>query len=479
MVILEEKFDGGLKHALYSNFSKYTEAILELVDNSVSNRMDGMPLKVNILVNRSSITIMDSGGKGMDIKSLKEFLEWGKLKPREAQDIGAYSQGGKSAMGYLGSKMKLTTSPLGEKKQYTIEDDNLYDFKLKKYKVIETPVSFGDGRTQIDISNLQKNVKEDVMKSLLGDTYRPLIIDKKVVIKYNGDIVKPIPYPLDDFKKENFSFDGISGWVGRLTPRSGTKGGLRCYTKGRLICDREFFSRFDATYKATLNFLFGEVHLDKVPANTNKTDFNRDSKQWLEAENEIFTVLKPHINELLGRETKEPTGEEKDRVKKTQNIFAELMKRRKKDLAGSTLLNTDIGQKQPELRNKNKEIEVKEARSRGRKNKPQTPPPKNAIGKRRRLKEFMKWDIRAIDEAVRSVIEKNGKLLVINNQFSGYIASKGIDLYLLETAALQCALPEKDEKIPPQEYLREFDELYSYICENLDTVKEDIKKRKK
>ena len=34
-IFLEEKFDGGLKHALFSNFSNYSEAILELIDNSV------------------------------------------------------------------------------------------------------------------------------------------------------------------------------------------------------------------------------------------------------------------------------------------------------------------------------------------------------------------------------------------------------------------------------------------------------------
>ena len=66
---------------------------------------------------------------------------------------------------------------------------------------------------------------------------------------------------------------------------------MRCYKKGRLICDREFFSKYDANYKGTLNYLFGEVHLDNISANTNKTDFDRDSFEWEGAQNKIFSIF--------------------------------------------------------------------------------------------------------------------------------------------------------------------------------------------
>ena len=227
IIILKEEFDGGLKYALYSNFSKYTEAILELVDNSVSNRIEGRLLTISILVNSKSFTIIDMGGKGMSLKDLNTFLKWGKIKPRESKDIGAYSQGGKSAMGYLGEEMILTTSSLGERTQYKIEDNNLHEYKLKYYKVIQTPADIDRGYTQVEIKKLKRNIKEDVLKTLLADTYRPLIENNEVVIKYNGDIIKPIPFPLDnEFKKENFLVDdNIRGWVGRLAAKSGIKGG--------------------------------------------------------------------------------------------------------------------------------------------------------------------------------------------------------------------------------------------------------------
>lgn len=487
-ILLKETFEGGLKHALYSNFSNYSEAILELIDNSVSNRKADNILIINILVSKKDLTIIDRGGKGMNIKELQEFLEWGKIKSRSDQDIGAYSQGGKAAMGYLGRSMVLITSPDSVKEQYRIEDDDLHNYKIKEYRTIRIPTEDEKGQTQIQIKGLSRIIKEDVLKPVLIDTYRPLIENKEIIIKYNGEIIKSIKLPIDEtFKKENFSFPVtktykgiVPGWVGRLSSKSGIKGGMRCYKRGRLICDREFFSKYDAHYKATLNYLFGEVHLDHVKANTNKTNFDRDSIEWIEVQEKMFEILKPHIDDLLGREIKEPTDEERQRVKDAKELVAEMMKMRKVDLRGNFLDGEQFGQKKPE-RTENNKIEAIKSDSNGGKHNPKTPSPKDSIGKRRRLKEFMDWDIRDMDESVRSIIdEKDGsKMLVINNLFPGFKKSNGNNLYLIETAAIQLALPEKDEKIPLKEYIKSFDELYGYFCDNLELAKENIKKRKK
>ena len=164
-LILTEVFDPGIKHALFSNFSKYTEAILELVDNSVSNRIEGNTLMVLIGVSPKLICITDLGGRGMGVKELYEFLKWGKIKTRNPYDIGAYSQGGKSAMGYLGNSMTISTSPKGSQKQYIIEDNNLHNFdKLKKYRVREMPTDFINGKTEIIIRGLKRHIKDDVLK---------------------------------------------------------------------------------------------------------------------------------------------------------------------------------------------------------------------------------------------------------------------------------------------------------------------------
>ena len=488
-IILEEKFEGGLKHALFSNFSKYTDAFLELSDNAIGNRIPGKTLRVVILVSSKNFEIANYGGYGMKLEDLEDFLKWGKIKNRRPTDLGAYSQGGKSAMGYLGRSMRIIASPIGLSEAYELQDDNLHDYKLKKYRVIKIDSSNKDGWVKIEVGGLKRKIKHEELKEMLVETYRPLIYNKDIIIQYNGEELKTKPYPIES-KISDFSFEArynfneetkvgkASGWMGYLVSRSGLKGGIRCYKLGRLICSREFFGHPDASYKQTLNFLFGEVYLDYIPVTTNKTDFDRDSSEWSEVEKKMYEILKPTINELLGRDIQEPTEEEKERIRQAKNIVAELMRMRNKEIKGSAgVSGVSFGQLPAEHHGKS----VKEYILTGRKNQPQTPPPTGAKGKRRRLKEFMNWEVRPMEEGMRSKIEenKNGKLLVINNLFPGFRAAKGNNLYLIETAAIQLSMPEKDEKITPQEYIIEFDNLYSFFCDNLETAKETLKKKKK
>jgi hypothetical protein len=488
-LILKESFEGGLKYSLYSNFKKWTEAFLELVDNAVSNRIPDKHLFVEIFTSSKHFRIVNRGGYGMKLEDLQELLQWGKIKERTSYDLGAYSQGGKAAMGYLGRSMVIKASSDGEKILYRIEDNDLHDYNLKNYPVIKIDVDNTEGYVEIEVSGLKRKIKNEEIQSLLIDTYRPLIENKEVSFFINGEEIKVNKFPLDsDFKVQTFSFpvkkgnkyhQKVHGWIGRLISRSGIKGGLKCYKLGRLISEREFFGHPDANYKQTLNFLFGEVHLDHVPATTNKTDFDRDSSEWEEIQVEMYKILKPHIDDLLGRDIQEPTDEERDRVKKAKELVDELLRLKKINLKGSAI-NDLYSQGQKYRENHLKTNITKNSELSKRKNNPATPPPINPIGKRNRLKEFLDWIVRPMDDSVRSQIEeKDGKkLLVINNLFPGFITAKGNQLYLLETAAIQLAIPEEDEKLTPQEYLIKFDELYSFFCSNINKAKENLENRK-
>lgn len=179
----------------------------------------------------------------------------------------------------------------------------------------------------------------------------------------------------------------------------------------------------------------------------------------------------------MGREIQEPTDEEKDRVKKAKEIVNELLKLRKISLESLSFGDMEaIGQKpkQAKISESHPNTEAK------RKNSAATPPPPDAIGKRKRVREFMDWTVRPMSENVRSVIEEqnNKKLLVINNLFPGYLVAKGHLTYLIETAALQLAKPEADEKLTPDEYLEKFDELYSFFCTYLNDAKEKLETKK-
>jgi len=479
---IEEEFDPGIKNALFSNFTRATDAIKEITDNSVSGRRPGRKLIVEIdLIRKKKLRIKDSEGSGMTTDDLRYFFKWGAPKERSFQDIGAYGQGGKAAMGYLGSSMVITTSPVGEKKAYRIEDWNLHDTtKLKKYPIMEIPNSREEGYTLIEIEGLRSHIKEKEVKDELLNTYRPLIEKGEVAILFNSETLRVSPFPLDkDFEIQKFSFrisenKPATGWIGRLAPRSGIRGGLRCYHKGRLMCAEEFFGHPDPHYKGTLNFLFGEVYLDYVPVVTNKTDFRRYSEKWIETQKKMFQLLGPHIDELLGREITEPSEEEIKRVSETREIFNEVLKILKREEEGA------LGQGQKLPKAKGEHLPLGSNKGKRGKYEPATPPPRNAIGRRKRLGEFPEWKIRAMDELTRSVIEgkEKEKTLIINNIFPGYIANKGSQLYLLETASLQIAKP-LEESLKPNDYLKAFDELFAQICNRLDEVKQILKKKKK
>jgi len=414
-LIIKEELDPGLKGSLFANFSNYLDAILELTDNAVSNRMPNKKLRVDILTSHKKITIINRGGLGMTLDDLHFFAKWGKLKQRLFYDIGKYAQGGKAAMGYLGRSMIIIASPDGKKEQYRIEDSNLHDTtQLKQYPVQTIDGDYLDGCVEVEVGGIQRNIREKDLQKKLIDVYRPLLENEIVDIYLNGSFLKPQSFPLDeDFKIENINFivsdntvsnNRVHGWVGRLGKKAGIKGGLRCYSKGRLICDKEFFGHPDAGYKGTLNFLFGEIHLDFVPVMTNKTDFDRDCIQWTRTQNEMFKILKPHIDELLGRDIEEPSEEDIERVKQTRDIVAALLKMKHREEKGSVVKGEDFGQKSPETI----EHKIKSTPSGGKRGsyEPATLPPPSAIGKRKRTKEFMNWDVRPMEELTRSRIEK-------------------------------------------------------------------------
>src|SRR3989338_10242207 len=91
-IVLEESFEAGLKHSLYSNFKRWADAFLELADNAVSNRIPGKQLLVEIGTSSHHLRVANKNGLGMNLDGLKTFLQWGKIKTRTAHDIGAYSQ---------------------------------------------------------------------------------------------------------------------------------------------------------------------------------------------------------------------------------------------------------------------------------------------------------------------------------------------------------------------------------------------------
>lgn len=484
-IILKEDIDIKIVTSLMRNYRNAIEAILELIDNAVDDRREGVPLKIEIFIGggrNKFIQIINTGGLGMGLKELQAFLKWGTSSKRGK--LGRYGQGGKAAMGYLGGGWRLQSSKLGDKRTYIIEDDDwrnrMGGKKKYKPKVFIGMTPEGEGKVIFEIRNLSRKINEKRLKEALSDYYGMLLEENKIRIEINKEPIKPLVIPV--IKKENFieKIDSkkFHGWIGLLKPDSNFKGGIRCCVLGRKVTENEYFGQLDYTWKSSLNRLIGEINADFLELNLNKTGFDTDSWGWQKVKEKMFERMQPYIDFLLSeREEEQMTENEKRRHREASKIWNDFMKYYLKGglpLDEADEKKFDRGQKPPIPGEFTKEVEGI-AIARG-KYQPATPPPEEAIGKRKRLKKFLGIEARPgiiPDKTTRSELQKRDKkeIIIVNKLFPAYKKRKGDILYIWETIALECAKPEKDEEMSYGEYIKEMNKIFSSFCIYLDKKK--------
>ena len=492
-VILQEKITRKLLRAYMANFMRVTDALLELVDNAF-DEFDGFHggthLEVTVKMTKDSIIVENLGGKGMGPKELDDWLNWGKLIKTDA--IGEWGQGGKAAMGYLGRAWIVHTKRWDQPWLWEIREDNWDDVSIdeKSYEAVPKKAATYQeefGYCKFEIKNLKKR-RQDInrIKTVLSNVYRKYLVEGKSSITVNGEPVTPLELPiyegfeLQQFKEKTLQGWWIKGWIGRLKrdtrvqSRPRIAGGMRLLRHGRLICDGEYFGHRDFRYKASLGMLIGEVELaTKVPVLPNKTGFDTDSPEWDESQKVMYEVLKPHIEALLRQKEEETvTREEKKRVSQVRSLMIEAFKLLSKYGGLYGRFGEDAGRKKREHRPEGLEP-IKEADStekdkrQYKQQEPRTSPPEDAVGRLRRLGKMPEWEPKVLEPEIRSEWgEKNGnRCLLINKKYCLYEERKGDDLYIAETAALQLARPEEDEKLTIKEYSIEVDLIMRVFCE--------------
>ncbi|MBM4433144.1 MAG: hypothetical protein FJ025_04015 [Chloroflexi bacterium] len=419
----------------------------------------------------------------MSPTELNDWLNWG--APLKTDKIGEWGQGGKAAMGYLGSAWIVHTKRWDQPWLWEIRENNWDDVSSdeKAYKAVPIKSDAqreGLGYCKFEIKNLKKH-RQDInrLKAVLSNIYRKYLEEGKSSVTVNGEPVPPLELPIyegfeiQQFKEKTSEGWWINGWIGRLkrdvrvrsTPR--IAGGMRLLRRGRLICDSEYFGHHDFRYKASLGMLIGEVELTtKVPVLPNKTGFDTDSPEWDESQKVMYDILKPHIEALLKQEEeKTVTREEKKRVSQVRNLMIEAFKLLSKYGALSGRFGEDRGRKRPER--KQQDLKEEDERIVYQEHQPRTPPSEDAVGRLRRLSKMPEWEPRVLGPEIRSEWgEKNGnRCLLINTAYCLYSERKGDDLYIAETAALQLARPEEDEKLTLEEYFNDVDLIMRAFCE--------------
>ena len=494
-VILKEKISRKILRPLMAQFPSLSVAILELVDNAF-DEFDGFHggshLDIYIVITKHSIVVENFGGKGMSPKELNEWLNWG--SPHKTDAIGEFGQGGKAAMGYIGSSWVVQTKRWDEPWLWEIREDNWDDVSSdeKSYEAIpkrdEDKNRNNIGYCKFEIRKLHKHRQDKKhIKEELSNIYRKYLEEGKAKITLNYDEpVSPLKLPLyegfkvEPIKEKTSKGLHISGWIGRLKRDIRVKGGpriiggMRLLRKERLICSGEYFGHPDFRSKASLGTLIGEVELTKVPVLPNKTGFDTDSPEWDALQEVMHKVLKPHIDDLLRQKEEETISrEEKKRVSQVRGMMIEALKLLDKysDLSGK--LGGDRGRRRPEAAEYQDTTQTQQKEEVTReKPEPRTPPPEDAVGKLKRLSKMPEWELRDLELDIRSDWEeKEGRrCLLINRKYCLCDERKGDELYIAETAALQLAKPEGDDRLSLEGYLNEVNLLMRAFCEVYSTV---------
>lgn len=474
--VVRERIDPRLTASLFANYRSAIDAVLELVDNAIDSRIEGVPLRVDLVVRPGTIGLTVVGGSGMGAAELeRDYLRWGGSRKRTGDRIGRYGQGGKAAIGHLGNRFSVLASRPGDGRAIGFEDDAYRDrSRLRTYELRERtkPVDRNLGYVRIEIGEVDRKVDARRLPARLAEVYRPLLVGD-VTITVNRVPVPAIEWPV--VERHEFTVRGggrlVRGWYGLLAdpPPPSLESGVRIYHLGRLVGPPDWFGHPGPAVHLALNRLIGEVELPHVPVTMNKSDVDRDSPEWLAAEERLHRLLAPVVRRLMREEGSAVAPGALRTADQVRRILARALRL----LESGKLFESDAGTGIGEGRdgqltlaaarpvddepgptdevdaNHGTTIEPEDAR-------PPRPPRPAGSGAGRGIGEVV---VRALDPRLRSamVVEDGVRRVVINSRYPLYEVRKGDLWYQLETALREVCVTIPEATVP--EFERKVNEL--------------------
>jgi hypothetical protein len=435
-VTVRERIDPAITASLFANYRSSADAVMELVDNAIDSRIKGSQLEVLLKVHPSYFVIETRGGEGMGPAELeRNYLRWGGSPKRGRKLLGQYGQGGKAAIGHLGTSFTVEASRPGDGNAWRFADPNYRDrSKLKTYelKTVTKRVPADQGYVRIRIDGFDKRLDPRRLSVRLGDTYRPLILRAELKISVNGSRVEP---PSINFQEEHrFAVHAagttLKGWYGIAEPEG--RGvdyvpGLRCYKHGRLIIGGEFFGHPNAVQVSGMARLVGEIDLAPVPLTLNKSDFARDGAEWVAVEKRMYTLLTPIAKRLAEDELTLPPASAVKTAEQVRRLLSQVLKlaEREEVFPGLAAARSHVVGRQ--------RVNGSDAVERKTVNAPARLPAENES----RRRGFGDVIVRPLDPSIRSqtVIEHEVTTVVINSRHPLFMKRGGDIWYQLETAA--------------------------------------------
>lgn len=335
--------DKSIYHKIGEANYSISDAIAELVDNSIDAANDG-GVEISIILDKKEekITIEDNG-KGMSKEIASKSLILAHSKKHEA--LGEFGLGLKSACTSLGTIFTISSTPENSEERYTLEYNKekflqSSDWQHFPLKISKAPRN--EHGTKIEISNLKIKLYDALVTRLKDDLakrYGPYIEHNNVVIRVGlkRETAKPclpVESKLIDGSKKEFSFtlskgSIITGWYGLLEIGSQKQSGFNMFRRGRLIRASE---KLGYNYHPTLMSIVGEINMDSVPVTHNKREFIVESGEFKEFINNFWgdqsEKIKGRIDEIT-KAARDRSSQEK----------ADSMPPEKKETIKNNLLN--------------------------------------------------------------------------------------------------------------------------------------------
>lgn len=273
-----------------------SQAISELVDNSIDAREDGKLLAVEIILdNGRGVVEVSDDGVGMDEQTAADSIKL--AHSAKKNKLGEFGLGLKTACTSLGKKFQIFTTQKGNDEEYILEYDEDKWLKSGDWTKHEMKIKSGVDKkrsgTTIRIKNLHFSIYPNLPGNIrkdLATRFAPFIENGEVAIKVNAKWCEPEPLDLKtDYHtpdgKEPFRFklesgNEVWGWRG-LLKKGSDKGeyGFRIFRRGRLIMQ---FAKLGFNPHPEARQITGEIHLDHVPVTHNKREFIQESPLWKE-----------------------------------------------------------------------------------------------------------------------------------------------------------------------------------------------------
>ena len=306
--------DQSLMPKLGQSGYSISEAISELVDNSIDARTEGEKLTINVHLSTEEIKISDNGC-GMEKDGAKKSLILG-LSQKKEGELGQFGLGMKTACTSLGKYFEVATKPRGTKEQYLItynEDDFLKDKGWKSaLHVMAAPAK--ESGTSVLVKDLRFKYYKGLDKRLsddLVDRFAPFIFNSEVDIVLNGKKLRSAEPELikdsrQEFEIELFNGKKVYGWLGILKKGSQAKSGFNLYRNNRLIRAHE---KLGYQYHPSKMWITGEVHLNPIPVTHNKREFITTDEQYVDFLAKFSELIKPLLAKIKQRQNEEKVND--------------------------------------------------------------------------------------------------------------------------------------------------------------------------